>query len=26
MAAAQGRWTEQLLDLAQMLGIEAVVV
>lgn len=26
MAAAQGRWTEQLLVLAQMLGIEAVVV
>lgn len=26
MAAAQGRWTDQLLHLAQMLGIEAVVV
>ncbi len=26
MAAAQGRWTEQLLVLARMLGIEAVVV
>jgi L-arabinose isomerase len=26
MAAAQGRWTEQLLHLARMLGIEAVVV
>jgi len=26
MAAARGRWTEQLLQLAQMLGIEAVVV
>jgi L-arabinose isomerase len=26
MGAAQGRWTPQLLHLAQMLGIEAVVV
>jgi L-arabinose isomerase len=26
MGAARGRWTEQLLYLAQMLGIEAVVV
>ncbi len=26
MAAAQGRWTEQLLQVARMLGIEAVVV
>ncbi|MFZ5853889.1 MAG: hypothetical protein ACOYXS_05195 [Chloroflexota bacterium] len=26
MAAAQGRWTDQLVHLAQMLGIEAVVV
>ncbi len=26
MAAAQGRWTDQLLVLAEMLGIEAVVV
>ena len=26
MAAAQGRWTAQLLDLARMLRIEAVVV
>lgn len=26
MAAAQGRWADQLLVLAQMLGIEAVVV
>ncbi len=26
MAAAQGSWTDRLLDLAQMLGIEAVVV
>ena len=26
MGAAQGRWTAQLLHLARMLGIEAVVV
>lgn len=26
MAAAQGHWTDQLLNLAQMLGIDAVVV
>jgi L-arabinose isomerase len=26
MAAARGRWTEQLLQVASMLGIEAVVV
>jgi L-arabinose isomerase len=26
MAAARGRWTDQLLNVAQMLGIEAVVV
>ena len=26
MAAAQGRWTEQLIQVARMLGIEAVVV
>ena len=26
MAAAQGRWTGQLLEVARMLGIEAVVV
>jgi hypothetical protein len=26
MGAARGRWTAQLLHLARMLGIEAVVV